>query len=218
MRVYHFLPARYGIENIENRRLKIARLKDLNDPFEMLSIACSTVDERKAWQATKREAHDIMGLVCFSKNWQNPVQWSHYADKHQGLCLGLEVSDHLLHAVTYSRNRPRFDSSLVAGEDKAALKFMETALNTKFSHWRYEQEMRVVVQLDQSEVSKNLSFRDFSKDMYLAEVIVGANSAVSRSELTQALGDIGRDVRCKKARLAFRTFRVVEQKDASLWQ
>jgi hypothetical protein len=35
MRVYYFVPANYGLENIIKQRVKIARLNELNDPFEL---------------------------------------------------------------------------------------------------------------------------------------------------------------------------------------
>ena len=39
MRLYHFVDAKYGILNIKNRQLKIARMEELNDPFEFLGAA-----------------------------------------------------------------------------------------------------------------------------------------------------------------------------------
>ena len=40
-----------------------------------------------------------------SRSWHNPVQWSHYASKHTGICLGFDVPDEHLGEVTYSRTR-----------------------------------------------------------------------------------------------------------------
>ena len=44
MRVYKFLNAKYGLEALKNRRLKIARISDLNDPFELLGVNLSDSD------------------------------------------------------------------------------------------------------------------------------------------------------------------------------
>src|SRR3546814_17644503 len=38
MRVYHFVNCEYGLQDIARRRLKVATLADVNDPFEMLSL------------------------------------------------------------------------------------------------------------------------------------------------------------------------------------
>ena len=44
MRLYHFLNAEYGLLNIRHRRLKIARINELNDPFEFLGVATKSAD------------------------------------------------------------------------------------------------------------------------------------------------------------------------------
>ncbi|MDW9570209.1 DUF2971 domain-containing protein [Sinorhizobium meliloti] len=31
------------------------------------------------------------GIVCLSDNWQHPMMWSHYADRHRGICLAFDV-------------------------------------------------------------------------------------------------------------------------------
>jgi hypothetical protein len=41
MRVYHFTKAVHGLEAIRRRRLKIARISELNDPFEFLQVAAA---------------------------------------------------------------------------------------------------------------------------------------------------------------------------------
>lgn len=93
MRVYHFLSRNYGLEDIRLRRLKIATLDDLNDPFEMLGMALRDLELRQAFRATKAKMAERAGLLCFSRHWRNPVQWSHYAERHQGLCLGFDIPD-----------------------------------------------------------------------------------------------------------------------------
>ena len=39
MRVYHFLPAIYALDDIEKRHLKISELDQLNDPFELWCVS-----------------------------------------------------------------------------------------------------------------------------------------------------------------------------------
>ena len=92
MRLYHFLNAEYGLLDMRYRRLKIARINELNDPFEFLGVATKSRHLRQRYHRLKDALNDYLGLVCFSANWNNPVQWSHYADCHKGLCLDFEVS------------------------------------------------------------------------------------------------------------------------------
>jgi hypothetical protein len=38
VRLYYFTSAKYAVRNIENCRLKVARLSDTNDPFELMGL------------------------------------------------------------------------------------------------------------------------------------------------------------------------------------
>ena len=37
VRAYHFLPERYALNDISRNRIKVSRLEDMNDPFELLA-------------------------------------------------------------------------------------------------------------------------------------------------------------------------------------
>lgn len=215
MPVYHFVNADYGLQDLVRRRLKIARLDDLNDPFELLGYAARDAATRNAFADTKAALANDRGMLCFSRDWHNPVQWSHYADHHRGLCLGFDIPASKLTPVTYLSRRPVPDLAVLVGGGVAGREAMLKMLSTKFSHWRYENEVRVFTRLDDAD--GRLYFADFGKDLRLCEVIVGALSNVTRADLAKALGGLAPDVTARKARLAFRSFRVVEQRRASLW-
>ena len=38
MRLYHFINKKYGLESLSLKRLKIAQIDKLNDPFELLGV------------------------------------------------------------------------------------------------------------------------------------------------------------------------------------
>src|SRR5438552_5198124 len=92
MRVYQFIPTGYAIEALVRRRIRVSRVDDLNDPFELLGRDLPTKDDRLAFNRFKRRVNQRFGVLCFSKNWKNPLLWSHYAEKHKGLCLGFDIS------------------------------------------------------------------------------------------------------------------------------
>ena len=207
MRLYHFLNARYGLEALQKRRLKIARLLELNDPFELLGVDLSDQRFRWALQRTRKQLSEAHGLLCFSKTWRNPVLWGHYAESHRGLCLGFDVRKDFFKKVTYIHKRPR-------PPERPDIQFMKYILFTKFSHWRYEQEYRAYVSLDEHE--NGLFFMNFSDKLNLGSVIVGDRSLLTRGEVSTALGNQS-NVKMFKARAAFRTFEIVRQKDDSLW-
>jgi hypothetical protein len=221
MRVYHFTKAHNGLEAIRRRQLKIARISELNDPFEFLQVASSNPRTRARYQYLKRALSEYMGLLCFSENWSNPVQWSHYAESHRGICLGFDVSpDAEMREVRYVKNRigPNLRAMKKMGD--AAVAHMLQLLTLKFAHWSYEQEHRLFVRLEDKEERSDLYFFDFgsSDKLILREVIVGAQSQVSPEDVSQALGDQAPVVAAWKARLAFRTFEVVRQRNQDLWQ
>lgn len=217
MRVYHFVSRHWGLDDLARRRLKISKLNDLNDPFELLGYSSRDPLVRAALNRTKDEMTATTGLLCFSRSWRNPVQWGHYADKHRGLCLGFDVPDALLTAVSYRRRRLQPNLTAIQGDPAAAERHMRQMLATKFSHWRYENEVRCFVALDQENSEDELHFMPFSEQLALREVIIGHCADITRAELAAALGDSCGSVTQRKARLAFRSFRIVEQRQASLW-
>lgn len=208
MRLYHFLNAKYGIAALTDRRIKIATIMELNDPFEFLAVDLSDRPFRWALMQTKKQLSEKQGILCFSKTWRNPVLWGHYAQSHRGLCLGFDVPRDFFRRVEYVDER----SAPPAEPD---LDFIKRILFTKFSHWGYEQEYRAFVGLDEQEAG--LYFMAFSKHLKLRQVIVGDESPLSRADVSAALGKLQRRVEVFKARPAFRSFEVVRNKAEALW-
>lgn len=217
MRLFHFLDREFGLKVLRERQLKISRLDRLNDPFELLAVASHDPNVRQAFRETRDQIAKDTGIICFSRDWHNPVQWSHYAEKHHGLCLGFDVPDKDVKLVSYSRRRPIDDGSFIAG-GLAAEEFMERALATKFSHWRYENEARVFVRIDRKNRIDPIWYYPFDNKIKLREVVVGHLSDLTHSEMEEMIDPRDRgNVSIIKARLAFRTFRVVQQRSRKLW-
>jgi hypothetical protein len=217
VRVFHFICEKYGLDDIRMRRLKISRIQDLNDPFELLSIELSNKHLRHAFHATKETLSRNRGILCFSTKWSNPVQWSHYADKHLGLCLGFDVPDNHLLTVSYTAKRLLAEAEQLLARGRSDERTMRRLLSTKFAHWKYEHEVRCFVTLEDQDPQTKLYFAEFSDKLKLAQIVVGARSSLSRAGLGGALGDLAKGVDVFKARLAFKSFKVVRNKDQSLW-
>ena len=208
MRVYHFLNDKYGISSIRERRLKKSVILELNDPFEFFAVELTDKEFRRAMRAAKTHVSEQFGLHCFSKTWRNPVQWAHYSNNHKGLCLGFDVPDHLLEKVKYVPDRLDHNGEL---NEELVLKL----LRTKFEHWEYEKEHRWFVELGKPE--DDLYFTNFSDNLSLKQVIVGENSAVTRSQLSEVLQGIENDVQSFKARAGFQNYEMVENQDQRKW-
>jgi hypothetical protein len=209
MRVYHLLSAGHAVSNIALKRIRISRLRDLNDPFELLAAQADNKFHRKALRDWRDALNEEKGLLCFSQKWNNPVLWSHYAVKHRGMCLGFDLADHLASAVKYAKDRLpiRFvDDDPAKGLEES---FVTDLLITKFHHWTYENEVRVYVALDHKEQQGGSYFMPFSDDLRLAEVIVGPACELPIAEVRTLVRANYVRVPVYKARLAFKWFDVV---------
>src|SRR5215470_3036284 len=99
-RLYHFTTAKFAMDDLRNRRLKIAQFDDLNDPFELKSVNLCDPNHARAFDGIevigfagfKAEIAQRYGVLCFSESKTDVLQWAHYADRHRGICLGFEVS------------------------------------------------------------------------------------------------------------------------------
>lgn len=91
IRVYHVMPAEFAISNIAFKRMKVARVKDLNDPFEFLGLNLRQKQIRTIVEASKENLQRDTGLLCFSADWTSPALWSHYGANQTGICLGFDL-------------------------------------------------------------------------------------------------------------------------------
>ena len=214
MRLYHFTSQKFGLLAIKDRRLKIARINELNDPFEFLGWNLRDPGTRAKMRQWKADRNAELGILCLSSKWSNSLLWGHYADKHRGMAIGFDVPDNDLYSpVKYRRTRlPTPVGRELVGAD------MDGLLLIKFSAWRYESEYRCFCRLDESIHANGIYFEPFSPNLKLAGVIVGYQSTITRAELAAALGDQASKVVAFKARPAFGTFSVVKNRDVTLWK
>jgi len=209
MKLYHLTSAEYAISNIALRRLKIARFGDLNDPFELLAAGLKDKAFRKAVRSWKKEFHNTKGLLCFSADWKNPVLWSHYADKHRGICLGFEVDDKYLTPVNYAKERIQIRFKNSDPEQGLELDFVNEMLRTKYKHWVYEQETRIFLDLNEGTKENGLFFCSFSDELQLNEVILGPYCETPIEEIKNMVEKTNGPTKITKSRLGFTRFEVV---------
>lgn len=84
-----------------------------------------------------------VGVFSASERWNSTVMWSHYAHKHQGICLELDTrtwpEDHQFHQVVYSKERPHVNLFTDWKESHTVIAI------TKNNDWQYEEEWRMVL-------------------------------------------------------------------------
>ncbi|MCL1526844.1 DUF2971 domain-containing protein [Xanthomonas nasturtii] len=184
MKLYHFLRQEHGLSAIRDQRIKIARIAELNDPFEYIHFDTTGYVARAVLKERKKKANQKFGLICLSTRYDDPVQWAHYGDSHRGMCLGFEVSSPDLIQVEY------VDSRTPPAGFRAALglsipQFLRQTLSKKFKHWQYEQEHRLIVPATKT---TDLIFHAFSDAFRLSEVLIGARSTLTSVDIRRLLG------------------------------
>lgn len=211
MKVYHFLPEKFALNNLKHRRVKISLLNELNDPFELVAANYSKKEQRQIWGKWRDQQIKCWGLVCFSKTWKNPVLWSHYGDRHRGMCLGFNIPDEHLIQVTYTKNRLEIDIERLFAEGKLTKDHMIKLFRTKFIDWKYEREARVYARLKSKDPETGLYFHSFDDQMELTHVYAGPMSQITESKIRANLQPKDAQVKLVKTRLAFHTFDVCVQ-------
>jgi hypothetical protein len=209
IRAYHLTTAEHGINDISLRRLKVARFAELNDPFELLSVSFHPPANRKLFRRFKDTYNSKTGLLCFSGNWTDPVMWSHYASRHQGICLGFDIRRDHVEKVEYEYDRLKkiFNDD----EDPTAIppRLVAQLRRTKSNQWEYEDERRMFVDLKKAQAEHGLYFWPFNPEMCLKEVILGPLCNISLDSVRELTKARDPDADVFRSRLAFRSFRVV---------
>lgn len=198
---YHFIPGQYGLEAIRSKRLKIARINELNDPFEFGAVIGGPVFNRTS-ENFKAIAHDEYGIICFSSIWNHPLMWSHYAEKHSGIALGFSIvsdaDDKEMNRVKYSSKRPVSPSKEATQSERENILWLQ--LYSKAEFWKYEREYRLVLGLAVPDPVTELFFHDFNGYLNLEEVIIGERCKVSTDRVFKILNTASIKVAVYKAK------------------
>jgi hypothetical protein len=81
------------------------------------------------------------GIYCFSKYWQSILMWSHYADKHKGICVQFDFAQDSMLCKYLAEVEYSFEFPQVFFNDKNNYsKFFRM----KYMGWQYEYEFRII--------------------------------------------------------------------------
>lgn len=208
LRVYHFTSADHAASDIEKGRLKVARFSELNDPFELLGANFKERQIRNVIRSFKVKYSANTGLLCFSQNWTSPVLWSHYSDKHKGICLGFNVPKVCIQYVEYSDARlSPFEND--ADPSKLSKQLLKRLPYTKSAHWLYESEVRFFVELKEMLKDGEYYFHPFGPGLDLAEVILGENCNANLETIRALVKSRYPNTVTFAARMAFKSFAIV---------
>ena len=219
-RLYYFTPHKYASDIIKNGRLKVSRFLEANDPFELRSYDQSNCVFRNFTTEMLNQENKKFGMLCFCQNWTNPVMWAHYAEQHKGVCYGFDIDKDVTVPVSYQSERlPEGDFHQNMREAEISPEPEEIfdpwkIIATKSSFWEYEEETRILVELEPSNQEGKLFFEPLSEKIKLKEVILGCRSVQKFKDVEESIHGI--DVKVIRARPAFRKFHMTPQRDESL--
>ena len=218
MKLYYLTPTLFALSALALRRLKVARLSELNDPIELLAVDAETPLHREYFRRVKEKIDSTHGVLCFSKGWQNPVLWGHYADKLRGIALGFEITSPHLLPVIYAKSPAKIGTNPKTGLPDMSDDLMDQLQRTKFEDWRYEEEMRLYVKLDPETRESGLYFIPFDSALVLTEIVLGPRCELPIVSLNALVGSNQQEVKIIKSTLDSRVFRVVESAQDYLQQ
>lgn len=137
-----------------------------------------------------------IGVSCFSTTSDNILMWSHYADKHGGICIEYDFSllekleniNAFLLPVIYSNDRPlltvdKFDLENGQAAQESVMRIMPDlirAILTKSEFWEYEDEWRFIALAEPKQPVKL---------PIISKIFIGAN--VTNDDYNKVVSAIG---------------------------
>ncbi len=211
MRLYYMTTSKWAEVILKERRLKLSRFYEANDPFELNLIGSRDQSRRKIVKTIEQYHNERTGMICFGAVWDNPMMWAHYADKHAGVCLGFHVEDKLVSTVNYTDEKIDVEFGAHLPNHGLSVELLNKVLISKSTAWKSEAERRVLAELKIPDPNTGLYYTDFGPQLQLRAVIIGHRCAWTTAKVVDLLGEVVAPVRVWKARPAFGRFAMVEQ-------
>lgn len=190
MKLYKYLSDETFRDHLQshlNGEVFLSAWREFNDPMEGFFVYIANKDPRHSIDAIVGGKSEYR-VSCFCRSYKKFLQWSHYANKHRGVCLEYEVSKkHLprnctLDPVSYLPRLPEFDSSLPL--DQQARKFLLTKMNP----WKQEGEVRL---LGRNLPQFTVPFGKLIGIIFGVKYADGGPNDTTRQELVHAFRNIG---------------------------
>jgi hypothetical protein len=215
-RVYHFLSADHAIANIALRRLKVSRAAEMNDPYELLPFH-NKGEMRTVLRAAKEFVDENFRFLCFSADWGSPVMWAHYADRHRGISLGLDMLRVNEKRVDYRKARTAQQVPSTQADPATRDKFVNELITAKCDHWKYEEEIRAIVPIAKTTSEGNIRFFHFDETLRLAEVIIGLECSTSVESVRALVHEKHPNAYVFGTRQAKKWFQIVPDEETAPW-
>jgi hypothetical protein len=199
MLIYRYLSLEYGIRSLQEKRLRVGRLNDLNDPYDcsphMIKVPEIAGGENKHFDVGYLAGFSVhFGILCFSATISDPVIWSHYADSHKGIALGFDYPDPRKEDVLkihYDNNRKVFNypeiEEIKSHDPVEAMRHLiHEGFTVKAKSWEYESEYRRFVLLEHCTPVGLNYFYDLPIEK-LKKIVIGVRSPIAKEDIELTL-------------------------------
>ncbi|AIW18573.1 DUF2971 domain-containing protein [Vibrio coralliilyticus] len=175
-----FSSLRFLFDIFLNNRLYAAKYTSLNDPMEGHYLIKPDVSLSSEARNLIKDTKDSYGIVSLSQDDDNQLMWSHYANGHNGIAIGVIVneSDCSLEPIRYT-GLSELSNFAQDNPEHTAKKI----LTYKHEFWLYENEHRALVR-----------YSDFV-DVNIVKVIFGRKVSDDDYEFyTSMIGKLNTDI------------------------
>lgn len=200
--LYRYMPEwPYALGTLTTRYFHFSLISEFNDPFEG-KFTEEECREDETWSKIVRINQDPQmiqlkesveketGVLCFSESNDNILMWSHYANSHKGIVIGLDPQflckqitssdfDSLLQSVQYDENYPRVGYLNEFNLVKQTKMIVDKWYFTKFRQWEYEKEWRAIYKPGLTQFPKEIirsiyfgaKFNSEKRDAWIKQII-----------------------------------------------
>ncbi|EJQ3898630.1 DUF2971 domain-containing protein [Salmonella enterica] len=139
---------------------KFTPVGQFNDPFETYGVSLASEVKDSLMHLTLRsKINSDLASVCLSESPLEVLMWSHYAQHHKGYVVGVDTElagfdDESLCLVTANEGNidyldERDKTRLIVSDKNFKNKeIVKKILLRKSHHWKYEKEVRIVIESD----------------------------------------------------------------------
>ncbi|MDM5127364.1 DUF2971 domain-containing protein [Aeromonas salmonicida] len=163
----------FGVNFFKNPKVKLSNPSYLNDPFESeAGDNVISVIEKSYMKSTNElldgDTKDVLnyrmkefGVFSLSETPRNPLMWAHYANEHNGICIGYnrylfkdirKYEDDIITIAEYEPVKVNYDNyrfdrqqEILCSDDLANA--IKSTMITKSDEWIYEKEHRCIIPL-----------------------------------------------------------------------
>ena len=139
-----------------------------------------------------REARNNTLISCFSRRYDSILMWSHYGDKHKGICIEFDRPEKDFFDVIYSKKRCKFNledttrrflgymlsNEQVDVNDKNIIKCIAKPFIVKSLDWKYEEEVRCILSSNSEGVSSCDELKLYTMPSKITKIYIGCKMTV----------------------------------------